>query len=166
MVNTSTKPYKWKEYRKYIDDRGDCDSSCKYYHYCPLTTPEEGQMCRLKNANDEHKRRFFNLFVRGEKGLRDEFFETVYRIGCAIDFETDLKMGSAYIEMLQKAKRMYYDKTEKQSTNDKVEIKVNNTAGFKESIPITLEQQREDEDPDSLFNSPFVDAIVDADVRD
>jgi hypothetical protein len=61
---------------------------------------------------------------------------------------------------------MYYDKPEKQSTNDKVEIKVNNTAGFKESIPITIEQQREDEDPDSLFNSPYVDAILDADVRD
>lgn len=166
MVNMSTKPYKWKEYRKYLDERGDCDSKCKYYHYCPLTTPNEGQRCRLKVATDEHKRRFFNLFVRGEKGLRDEFFETVYRIGCAIDFETDLKMAAAYIEMLQKAKRMYYDKPDKAAANDKVEIRVNNTGGFKEVVPITPDQQREDEDPDSLFSSPIVDAIIDADVRD
>lgn len=166
MVNASTKPYKWKEFRKFLDERTDCDSKCKHYHYCPLTTPEEGAACRLKNANEEHKRRFFNLFIRGEKGLRDEFFETVYRIGCAIDFETDLKMGSAYIEMLQKAKRMYYDKPEKQNANDKVEIKVNNTSGFRENIPISLEEQREESDPDSLFNSNIVDAIIDADVRD
>lgn len=166
MVNMSTKPYKWKEYRKFIELREECNSTCKYYHYCPLTTPNDGLPCRLKRANDEHKRRFFNIFVRGEKGLRDEFFETLYRIGCAIDFESDLKMASTYVEMLQKAKRMYYDKPEKQAGSDKVEIKVSNTGGFKESVPITRDQETEDEDPESLFLSPMVDAITDADVRD
>lgn len=123
-------------------------------------------MCRMKNANDEHKRRFFNIFVRGEKGLRDEFFETLYRIGCAIDFDTDLKSGASYIEMLQKAKRMYYDKVEKANNDDKVEIKIHNTGGFKEVVPITREDEELENDPESLFNSPYVDAIIDADVRD
>lgn len=168
MVNTSTKPYKWRKFKETIEGRANCDNTCKYYQYCPLTTPDVEHPCRMKNAAPNNQRRFFNIFLRGELGLRDEFFESLYHVGAGVDFDADPKAGMGYMELLQKAKRMFYDKTKKEEKDDKVEFKVNSTQGINsEPLPMSESDIAEEHDQESLYNSPVVEGFfIDGDDRD
>ena len=84
-----------------------------------------------------------------------------------IDFETDTKGGLAYIEVLQKAKRLFYDPKNKERSDDIVEIKINNTGGYRENIPLTQHEEDIEFDSESLYTSDVLENFIkDADIID
>jgi hypothetical protein len=167
MVNTSTKPYKWRKFREAVEARTNCDNTCKYYQYCPLTTPDVEHPCRMKQTTPNNQRHFFNIFLMGDKGLRDEFFESMFHVAAGIDFVTDPKGVMGYMELLQKAKRMFYDKMPKEEKEDKVEFKVKSTQGVHvQELPMLPSDIAEEHDQESLYNSPVIEGFFCDDDRD
>lgn len=162
MVNTSTKPYKWRKYVATLDSRTRCDSTCKYFSFCPLMIPTNDVDCRLKSRPPKDKRHFFNLFIRGRDGIRDEFFDALYYAGTAIDFESDTKATAAYLEMLNKTIRIFYGDTKnKKDEPGEIKFKVRSTIGVNnEPLPMTESDIKEEHDPDSLYSSPIIDEFM------
>ena len=164
MVNTTSKPYKWRKFKEHLDSRETCDRYCKFYQYCPMTVPGTQQNCRLKNARPSDHRRFFNLYLMGERGLRDEFFETVFHVGQSINFETDIRNGMSYVELLQKMKKMYYDPKTKDEREEPPTFKVISSDGVSdEPLPMLPSDIAEQHDPDSLYNSELVQDLFEDD---
>lgn len=111
------------------------------------------------HAEIKDQRRFFNLYIMGEDGLRDEFFEAIYHVGANIDWDSDAKAGMGYIELLQKAKRAFYDKKKTSDDVEEVEFKIISTEGKK--LPVTEEDVKVMNDPESLYDSDEIIGMFD-----
>lgn len=158
MANTSTKPYKWNRFKDIIENRAVCDNTCKYFQYCPLTTDEEDHPCDMAISAPRQQRSFFNLFLMGDRGLKDEFFESLFHVGAGLP-ENDTKLGMSYLELLQKAKRMFYDKEKKEEKDGVISFKVNSTQGCIEAMVMSESDVIEQHDQDSLYASSVVDEL-------
>lgn len=152
-----------------------CSQKCVYYVICPVCdrTGSDIARCALRMLPDDKRRRFVNLYLRGREGFKAEAIENLFNYGMKLNLHGNSASADdirKYVEMLVRV-----DKTFRTDHRVK-EIPLIEQEALPEVIDVTVTKAAEkphpdqkvvnkvkkdmDDNPDSLWNSPKIDAII------
>lgn len=163
----------YKSLANSLKKRKKCNASCFYFEDCPLmpmSQSSEGKKCMMKAFPESTRKRFQDVFLRGEDGMIDDLKKAIYQYGLTA---TDNRGKKEYIELMLKLhKAVYGDKSQVITNNEPLQININQLQSVKTEKEIpdgtlkdvveVLESKRskelrasldEEEDPESLFAS-------------
>jgi len=169
--------------------RKTCNTKCFYFEECPLMSmslSSPDKKCLMKAFPEAVRKRFQDVFLSGEDGMILDLKKAIYQYGLT---QTDPRGKKEYIELMLKLhKAVYGDKSQIISDKEPLQINISQlqtTAPMEKVIPDgtvkplveKLESKRSiewkeavmkeceevikvEEDPETLFDSPMLDKIV------
>lgn len=146
-------------YEDTIDRRLRCDDTCPFHSMCPLVKfSSGGRRCPAQNLSADERMRMINLFFLGEEGLKFEVLRSIYQLARLMDLEGDPRNLLQYIEVLMKATKTYYgNKPKQEGKAPDNEIKIMTVGEISPNTPCLVLPNA---DPESLYDSPVIDAIM------
>ena len=158
---------RFERFQLSLTTKDQCNTTCEYYYRCPLvprSKETEVFACAARTLDEKSKRRFMNIFVFGEEGVREEIVSNLFFLSEKLDFK-DPKEQKDYIQLLLQCYKVLYKGEEKPKS--RTEPLTVNVKGIKlpkkpgEAVSVVLEDNSEIQtDPESLFNSPVIDTFV------
>lgn len=110
----------------YIANRKYCGEECPFFELCPLapySLTSAGRECMMKQTNERLQRRFYRLFLTGE---RDDFLqelkEEIYQFAIAKEKSGDIKDLERYVRTLMDLYKLKFG--EKHEIDGEVRVKV------------------------------------------
>ena len=124
---------------------------------CPLVRfSAGGRRCPAQNLDPKDKLTWINLFLMGDDGIRSEIMRSIYNLARILDLEGDARAILQYVEVLLKVSKMG-DRKQKQEKAPDNEIRITTVEGLPKGTPVIMIPEN---DPDSLYNSPVLDEIM------
>ena len=156
----SVREGKWNTFLSSIKDRSSCDPSCGFASSCPMTV--YAPKCLVLDLKPDEKIRFFNIFLFGEQGLRNEIGVTLFNFSKNLHTEEDPDHAERYLEALLKVNRQIYgEKSRQKPMPENLVISMNVSSPQKQPQPLLiLEEEAVGADEQSLFTSPDLDKIA------
>lgn len=166
-----------------LKKRKKCNASCFYFEDCPLmplSMSAAEHKCMMKQFPESTRKRFTDVFLRGEEGMIDDIKKAIYQYGLSAN---DLRGKKEYIELMLKLhKAVYGDKSQVITANEPLQININQLqsvgketkeipdATVKAAVEV-LETKKSKElresleppepDPESLMYSPLARQMID-----
>lgn len=143
-----------------------CNNQCPYFLKCPYaiynSTSKEENKCTVVNLSREEQKRFINMFVFEEEGLKNEALQVLWKLGKSLNNTRDPREIKIYLEAVLNVARAF-KKQEKNVEKKPEPIEINMTtlnpkALNREIIPIPV--KCEENDPESLMKSEKLDGIL------
>ena len=143
-----------------------CTNQFPYFLKCPYATYTEiskrENKCQVVLLSREEQKKFINLFVFEEEGLKNESLQTLWNLGKALNLNEDPREMKMYLEAVVNVARAFKKQEKKvEKKAEPIEINMstlNPKEVGKEIIPIPV--KNEENDPDSLLNSKNLDGIL------
>jgi len=143
-----------------------CNNQCPYFLKCPYAVyrdqSKKENKCTVVNLSRDEQKRFINMFVFEEDGLKNEALQTLWSLGKALNIQEDPREMKMYLESVVNVARAF-KKTDKKVEKKPEPIEINmSTLNPKtldhEIIPIPVKS--DENDPQSLINSNKLDGIL------
>lgn len=147
----------WSEFIGVLNAISECNMTCPFFKSCAMTS--YAPSCLVREMCEKDLRRYFNLFILGEDGMRAEIMGKLFNLGAMTDDKNPQDLIK-YLEQLLKVNRQVY--TDRKVTNNLVDeefrIEVTSNGFGHKQIPAIIKNELED--PESLLKSPNLDKIL------
>ena len=166
-----------------IKNRKWCGAKCRIFWYCPMMPLSMSRAnvdgaCLLNKGGNVLIRRFLNLMAKGEDGLLNEIMNTLFSYGYDIETAPPSVKKEYAMMCLQLHKQLYADKERAQEMKPQLTVVINEMGrdGVIREVPVIevgkvsaagvskaasdFLDSLEEEDPDSLLDSPKLEEIM------
>jgi hypothetical protein len=149
--------HKWSEFIGVLNAIGECSIVCPYYKTCSFVP--YSPVCMVKEMCEADLRRYFNLYILGEEGMRAEIMGKLFELGALTDNTNPLDIIK-YLEQLLKVNRQVYSERRllREPIEEEFRIEVTSNGFGHKQIPAIIVNEQEDEE--SLIKSPLLDTIL------